>query len=56
VDAQLLLGDAREEIAKLADDSIHCAITSPPYFGLRDYGVKGQLGLEKTVGADTRSG
>ncbi len=32
----------------LADQSIHCCVTSPPYFGLRDYGVKGQIGLEAT--------
>lgn len=32
----------------LADKSVHCVITSPPYWGLRDYGVNSQLGLEKT--------
>ena len=32
----------------LADQSVHCVITSPPYWGLRDYGVAGQLGLERT--------
>lgn len=32
----------------LEDNSVDCCITSPPYWGLRDYGVKGQLGLEKT--------
>jgi len=32
----------------LADKSVQCVITSPPYWGLRDYGVAGQLGLEKT--------
>ncbi len=32
----------------LADESVHCVVTSPPYWGLRDYGVDGQLGLEKT--------
>jgi len=32
----------------LDDNSIHCCVTSPPYWGLRDYGVNGQLGLEKT--------
>ena len=32
----------------LSDKSVHCVITSPPYWGLRDYGVPGQLGLEKT--------
>jgi DNA modification methylase len=32
----------------LTDQSVHCIVTSPPYWGLRDYGVEGQLGLEKT--------
>lgn len=32
----------------LADESVHCVITSPPYYGLRDYGQDGQLGLEET--------
>jgi DNA modification methylase len=32
----------------LADKSVHCVVTSPPYYGLRDYGVDGQLGLEET--------
>jgi len=32
----------------LADNSVQCCVTSPPYFGLRDYGVDGQLGLEQT--------
>ncbi len=32
----------------LADKSVNCAVTSPPYYGLRDYGVSGQLGLEPT--------
>lgn len=30
----------------LADESVHCVVTSPPYWELRDYGVSGQLGLE----------
>lgn len=42
----LLKADARH--IPLAENSVHCCITSPPYFGLRDYGVAGQLGLEKT--------
>ena len=33
---------------KMPDQSVHCCVTSPPYFGLRDYGVDGQLGLEAT--------
>jgi DNA modification methylase len=42
----LVQGDARQ--IPLADESIHCCVTSPPYWGLRDYGVSGQIGLEKT--------
>lgn len=36
-------------IERMEDESIDCLVTSPPYWGLRDYGVEGQLGLEKTV-------
>jgi len=35
-------------LARLADESVHCCVTSPPYWGLRDYGVEGQIGLEPT--------
>lgn len=44
----LLVGDCRESLRSLPDQSVHCVVTSPPYFGLRDYGVDGQLGLEPT--------
>ena len=44
----IICGDALTELRKLPDESVHCCITSPPYWGLRDYGIKGQLGLEKT--------
>ena len=44
----LICGDALIELKKMADESIDCCITSPPYWGLRDYGIRGQLGLEKT--------
>jgi len=37
-----------EILRTLPDESVHCCVTSPPYWGLRDYGVEGQLGLEKT--------
>lgn len=37
-------------LAQLPDESVHCVVTSPPYWGLRDYGVPGQLGLETTLG------
>ena len=45
---KIYVGDAQECLKKLPDNSIDCCITSPPYWGLRDYGVGGQLGLEKT--------
>lgn len=41
-------GDALACLRELPDESVHCCVTSPPYWGLRDYGVAGQLGLEKT--------
>ena len=41
-------GDCGTELASLHDASVNCCITSPPYWGLRDYGVAGQLGLEPT--------
>lgn len=45
---QILQGDCRETLKSLADGSVNCCVTSPPYFGLRDYGVDGQIGLEGT--------
>lgn len=47
----LLVGDVRERIKELADESVHCVVTSPPYFGLRDYGMAAQIGLEPTPDA-----
>jgi len=44
----ILQGDAKTVLSKLDDNSFHCCVTSPPYFGLRDYGVDGQIGMEKT--------
>jgi DNA modification methylase len=44
----ILHGDCIEQMKTLADNSVDCCVTSPPYWGLRDYGVSGQLGLEKT--------
>lgn len=41
-------GDCLEVLRTLADCSVQCCVTSPPYWGLRDYGVDGQLGLEST--------
>ena len=45
----LLQGDALEMLRTLPDEFINAGITSPPYFGLRNYGIEGQLGLEKTL-------
>jgi DNA modification methylase len=45
----ILVGDVLDKLATLEDESVHCVVTSPPYWGLRDYGVDGQLGLEPTV-------
>lgn len=45
---RILQGDCRDVLKTLADGSVHCCVTSPPYFGLRDYGVDGQIGLEPT--------
>lgn len=47
---QLFHGDCRAILPTLADGSVDCVVTSPPYFGLRDYGVIGQIGLEKNPG------
>ena len=44
----LYLGDSLEVLRELPSESLDCCITSPPYWGLRDYGVEGQFGLEKT--------
>lgn len=43
---QILVGDVRDRLKELPDESVHCVVTSPPYWGLRDYGVAGQIGLE----------
>lgn len=40
--------DALELLRQMGDGSVNCIVTSPPYFGLRDYGVDGQIGLEQT--------
>jgi DNA modification methylase len=45
---RVLVGDCREMLGTLPDASVNCVVTSPPYFGLRDYGHAGQIGLEAT--------
>ena len=47
-EALIVQGDALDVLRALPDESIACCVTSPPYWGLRDYGVAGQIGLETT--------
>jgi DNA modification methylase len=47
----VLIGDCIEQMRTLPDKSVHTCVTSPPYFGLRDYGHEGQIGLEDTPDA-----
>ncbi len=47
----LFNGPAKETLDLIPDDSVDCAVTSPPYFWLRDYKVAGQIGLEDSVDA-----
>lgn len=42
------VGDCLEILRAMPEQSVNCCVTSPPYFGLRDYGVDGQIGLEQT--------
>lgn len=45
---KIVQGDCRSTLPALAPESVQCCVTSPPYFGLRDYKVAGQIGLETT--------
>ena len=45
---RIIIGDALERLRELPDEIADVCVTSPPYYGLRDYGVDGQVGLEKT--------
>lgn len=46
---KIICGDALETLKNFPNESINCCITSPPYYGLRDYHKKEQIGREKTV-------
>jgi DNA modification methylase len=48
MDHRIIQGDCLEGLRTLPDASVHCCVTSPPYWGLRDYGHDGQIGLEST--------
>lgn len=45
---KIYLGDTLSILRRWPDNFVHCVVTSPPYWGLRDYGVPGQIGLEPT--------
>ena len=44
----ILCGDSLQMLKTLPDESVHCCVTSPPYYGLRDYGMDAQIGREDT--------
>lgn len=46
---KIIQGDCIEVLKAMPDESVQCCVTSPPYWGLRDYGVAGQIGLEPTI-------
>lgn len=48
---RIITGDCRAVLGTLPDQSVYCCVTSPPYFGLRDYGHACQIGLEATPDA-----
>ena len=48
-DVSIICGDVREELRKLPQESVQCIVTSPPYWGVRDYGVAGQIGAEPVL-------
>jgi site-specific DNA-methyltransferase (adenine-specific) len=49
--ASVMIGDCLTSLATLPERSVNCCVTSPPYYGLRDYGVDGQIGLEDSPDA-----
>ena len=51
LDSLVLEGDVAEVLPRLPNECVQCIITSPPYWGLRDYGISGQIGLETTLAA-----
>lgn len=49
VQGRILVGDAKKVLEGIEDETFQMAVTSPPYWGLRDYGIEGQIGAEPTV-------
>jgi site-specific DNA-methyltransferase (adenine-specific) len=48
-DSTIFEGDALQILSQLEPESVQCVVTSPPYWGLRDYGIEGQIGLEESL-------
>ena len=48
--SQIIVGDARTVLRRFPEGHFRCCVTSPPYWGLRDYGVTGQIGAEEDLG------
>lgn len=46
---RIINADVMDGLRALPDESVHCVVTSPPYWCLRDYGIEGQIGLERTI-------
>ena len=46
--SKIICADAAEGLKTLPSESVDMCVTSPPYYGLRDYGVDGQIGLEQS--------
>jgi len=53
--SRIILGDARDVLRALPDESVRTCVTSPPYWSLRDYGIDGQIGAENDVDEYVRS-
>ena len=49
VGSMILQGDSLHLLRRLPAESVQCIVTSPPYWGLRDYGISGQIGLENSL-------
>jgi DNA modification methylase len=49
VSARIIVADVFDGLATIEPESVQCCVTSPPYWGLRDYGMDGQIGLERTL-------
>ena len=47
-ESNIIVGDCRQILETLPEQSVQCVVTSPPYWGQRDYGVDGMIGLEPT--------